>query len=130
MNENTKLILKTVLITALITVTVAFLGYMAYLSLTDKDYFDPIDVNTPDGDVTLIIKEWRSFRNGGVYVYQQIDGKEVLIARRDYDKSFNNSPFNDGRYDIVEKGDGALVVEYYEKNDDTPKKIYLILRER
>ena len=73
--RNILIVIGTVLITALIFISVL---YICLLHSFSRDYLDDIEIVTPAGNYSLVVKEWGFLRGGGAEIYYKQDDNLVL----------------------------------------------------
>lgn len=111
----------------LIAVLATALWYLSFCEF-GRDYLDDIEIKSPDGNYTLIIKEWGTIGTAGAKIYcKNKKGKTKLLGNTSSDDS--EFPFRDGDY-LVEWDVDSVLIRYFSgrgsqqmDNPDTWEKV-------
>ena len=97
-------------VTSVLALLAAFvMYYSALVSAFSVSYNEDISVKLPDSDVQLVIKEWRTLKTSGAYIYvKEPIGKTLIGSTWGGDDGY--CYFENGGYEIVNNGDGTFTI--------------------
>ena len=105
--RNILIVIGTVLITALIFISVL---YICLLHSFFFYYLDDIEIVTPAGNYSLVVKEWGFLRGGGAEIYYKQDDNLVLLGELNTDDVVH--PFHTNLY-AIQWDEERITIRYY-----------------
>ena len=105
------ILISTVVIIFLVVVAISsiIIFHWEYWFFPPKDYQKDLIVTVPDSDVTLVIKEWSWGLGSEAEIYIK-DGKNEEYLRSVSCGDDGETPFKDGKYEIINMNDGTIKI--------------------
>ena len=111
MTKNILLRIGKISLIIIAVLAVLFSAFFVWLrSIEWKDYQDDLEIQSPNGEYTLIIKEWSFLLAGGAEIYcSKNGGKAQMLGGVSSDDAAQ--PFYNG-YDTVEWEENTVLIRY------------------
>ena len=94
-----------IVIIAVVAITINYYFYAKHYEFT-------MEITSPNGEYTLVVKEWSQFRTGGAEIYKKGFIFDTKIGSVTYD-DYNVGSFENGWYSISWNKDSIAVSYYY-----------------